>query len=175
VTISSKDAEKEAVLYAAKLMVAAARTAPKAGGRDDIKTLILAGEEKDKLAEVMRAMGGVSESNSKNVEDADAVVLIGVNFKGSIERRHVEQNVINDNWMNFNAKLIDLGIAVGSAVKTASELNIDNRIMVTVGRAAQEMGVMKADEVQGIPISVKGKNIFYDRHQPNVQSKKKPL
>jgi uncharacterized ferredoxin-like protein len=37
------------------------------------------------------------------------------------------------------------------------------------------MGVMKADEVQGIPISVKGKNIFYDRHQPNVQSKKKPL
>ena len=163
-TISSKDAEAEAILYVAKLMVAAARTAPKAGGRDDIKTLILAGEEKDKLADVMQAMGDVSESNSKNVKDADAVVLIGVDFKRPI-----------DNWMNFNAKLIDLGIAIGSAVKIASELNVDNRIMVTVGRAAIKMGIMKADEVQGIPISIKGKNIFFDRHPPTVRSEKKPL
>jgi len=163
-TINSRDAEAEAILYVAKLMVVAARTAPKAGGRDDVKTLILDGEEKDKLAEGMRTMGGVSESNSKNVNDADAVVLIGVEFKQPI-----------DNWMNFNAKLIDLGIAIGSAVKTASELNVDNRIMYTVGRAAIEMGIMKADEVQGIPIAIKGKNMFFDRHPPNAESEKKPM
>ncbi len=33
----SEIAEKEALLYAAKLMVAAARTAPKAVGRDNIE------------------------------------------------------------------------------------------------------------------------------------------
>ena len=62
--------------------------------------------------------------------------------------------------------MIDLGIAIGSAVKMASDLNMDNRIMASVGRAAAKMGIMKADEVQGIPLSVKGKNIFFDRHDP---------
>ena len=66
-------------------------------------------------------------------------------------------------WWPFRAKLIDLGIALGSAVKIASDLNVDNRIMRTVGAAAMRRGILDANEVQGIPISVKGKNIFFDR------------
>ncbi len=154
--IRSEDAERESVLTVARLMVAAARTAPKAGGRDNIKTLILTGEEKDRLAEEMQKMGGSSLS-PKNVKDADAVVLIGVDFGSPIEE-----------WRNFRAKLIDLGIALGSAVKIASDLNIDNRIMYRAGRAAINLGIMNADEVQGIPLSIKGKNIFFDRH-PRIQ------
>ena len=69
----------------------------------------------------------------------------------------------------MKAKLIDLGIALGSAVKVASDLNIDNRIFYSAGRAAIQSGIMKADEVQGIPIAIKGKNIFFDRIKPNVQ------
>ena len=147
--IRSEDAEREAVLHVARLMVAAARTAPKAGGRDNIKCLILTGEEKDRLAD---AMGPEPEFNSKNVKDAGAIVLIGVDFGSPIEE-----------WINFKAKLIDLGIALGSAVKVASELNVDNRIMYSIGRAAMKLEFLKADEIQGIPLSIKGKNIFFDR------------
>jgi uncharacterized ferredoxin-like protein len=56
-----------------------------------------------------------------------------------------------------------LGIAVGSAVKVASDLNIDNRVMYSIGSAAMKMELLKADEIQGIPLSVTGKNIFFDR------------
>ena len=45
--------EKEAALNIAKLMLVAARTAPKAGGRDSIVTVILDGEDKDRLADEM--------------------------------------------------------------------------------------------------------------------------
>ena len=58
---------------------------------------------------------------------------------------------------------IERPIALGSAVKVASELNVDNRIMYSIGRAAMKMELLKADEIQGIPLSIKGKNIFFDR------------
>ncbi|MDQ1281384.1 MAG: hypothetical protein QG670_2649 [Thermoproteota archaeon] len=149
--INSEEAEKDALLNVAKLMVAAARTAPKAGGRDNIKTMILTGEDKNRLADAM-STGRSGETNPRNVRDAGAVVLIGIDF---------EEN--REEWFGMRAKLIDLGIALGSAVKVASDLNIDNRIFYSAGRAANESGIMKADEVQGIPIAIKGKNIFFDR------------
>jgi uncharacterized ferredoxin-like protein len=148
--IDSETSERDAILTVAKLMVTSARTAPKAGGRDNIKTMIVLDEDKNRLAEVMNEMGRSRDSG--NVRDSGAVVLIGVDYDSPAE-----------DWMNFKAKLLDLGIAVGSAVKTASDMNVDNRIMVTIGRAAIKMGLMKADEVQGIPLSIKGKNIFFDR------------
>lgn len=58
---------------------------------------------------------------------------------------------------------IDLGIAIGSAVKIASSLNADNRIMYTVGAAAKQLGFLDADIIMGIPISVSGKNPYFDR------------
>jgi len=152
--IDSETAERDAIISIAELMMASARTAPKAGGRDNVKTLIVLDEDKDSLAAVMEEMGRTRDSG--NVKDSGAIVLIGVDFDDP-----------TDDWMNFKAKLIDLGIALGSAVKTASDLNVDNRIMVTIGRAAIKMGLMKADEVQGIPLSIKGKNIFFDR-KPSV-------
>jgi uncharacterized ferredoxin-like protein len=162
--VSSEDAEKEALLYAAKLMVAAARTAPKAGGRDSIKTMILTGEDKDRLADAMTTEGRAGETNPKNVRDAGAVILIGVDFDSDRDER-----------FGMRLKLIDLGIALGSAVKVASDLNIDNRIFNTAGQAAIQTGIMKADEVQGIPIAIKGKNIFFDRTRPNTQPEGKPV
>ena len=59
---------------------------------------------------------------------------------------------------------MDLGIAVGSAVKTASLLNVDNRIMFSVGVAAIRLGLLKDCEiVLGIPLSAYGKSIYFDR------------
>lgn len=162
--IDPVDTERDAVLSVARLMVAAARTAPKAGGRDSVKTLIITGEEKERLADTMQTMGRIPEENSWNVRDSEVVLLVGVDFGGPAE-----------DWFNFRAKLIDLGIALGSAVKIASDLNVDNRIMYSAGRAAVKAGLMKADEVQGIPLSIKGKNIFFDRHDPHFHGERKPL
>jgi uncharacterized ferredoxin-like protein len=146
----STESEQEAIVNVAKLMVVAARTAPKAKGEDKIKAVIVLGDEMDELANTMEKMGRVRDS--KNVRQSGVVVLFGVDFGKP-----------RNEWINFEAKLIDLGIALGSAVKVASELNVDNRIMYSIGRAAMKMGLMQADEVQGIPLSIKGKNIFFDR------------
>jgi len=58
---------------------------------------------------------------------------------------------------------IDLGIALGSAVKLAGELSIDNRIMYTVGAAAKKLNLIDSDLIIGIPLSVVGKNPYFDR------------
>jgi len=65
--------------------------------------------------------------------------------------------------LNLVLSVLNMGIAIGSAVKTASILNIDNRIMYTAGLAAQTLGMIEADIVIGIPLSAKGKNIYFDR------------
>lgn len=147
--VSSVDAEKDVVMTVAKLMLTAARTAPKAGGDDSIVAAILNGKEKEELSKTMERIGKEGKRDwfirdSKNVKDADAVVLIGVTTVDTL-------------------KLIDLGIALGSAVRTASEMNVDNRIMFSVGMAAQELGILNAEITLGIPLSIKGKNIFFDR------------
>ena len=56
----------------------------------------------------------------------------------------------------------DMGIALGSAVKTASMLNVDNRIMYRIGTVARAMKMVDWDFVMGVPLSVTGKNIFFD-------------
>jgi len=35
--------------------------------------------------------------------------------------------------------------------------------MHSIGLASMKMGLVKGDDVQGIPISIKGKNIYFDR------------
>ncbi|MCS7095471.1 MAG: DUF2148 domain-containing protein [Nitrososphaerota archaeon] len=158
--IGSDKAEAEAAFAAAKLMVASARTAPKARGIDKVTAAIVTGEDKDKLADAMTRITGlpIPEERLKkqimNVNNADAVVLIGVKT----------DDVKDENdWV---MRLVDLGIAIGSAVKTASILNIDNRVMFTVGKAAQELKLLEGDIIFGIPISVRGSNIFFDRYDP---------
>jgi uncharacterized ferredoxin-like protein len=60
-------------------------------------------------------------------------------------------------------RLLDMGIALGSAVKVASLLNVDNRIMYRIGAAARRSGLVDWDFVMGIPLSVTGKSIYFDR------------
>ncbi|MEM4629969.1 MAG: ferredoxin domain-containing protein [Zestosphaera sp.] len=62
--------------------------------------------------------------------------------------------------------LVNLGIALGSSVKIASTLNVDSRIMFTVGVAAQELGLIEGDYVFCIPLSATAKNIYLDRIWP---------
>ncbi|MEM2369872.1 MAG: DUF2148 domain-containing protein [Candidatus Bathyarchaeia archaeon] len=160
VVIKSDDAEIEAAFTAACLMVASARTAPKAHGIDKITAAIVMGEDKEKLANKIAEMPDLPLpkerllKNVMNIKNADAVVLIGVKMG---DEKDEQRRIM---------RLVDLGIAIGSAVKTASILNIDNRIMFTAGKAAQNLKLVDGDVIFGIPISVRGSNIFFDRYDP---------
>ena len=69
---------------------------------------------------------------------------------------------------------INLGIALGSAVGIAAAHHIDNRIMFSVGKAAQRKKVFerKVTMAFGIPLSSTAKNIFYDRNSTSIAKPK---
>ena len=181
--IESKNAEHDGILETAKLMLIAARTAPKTAGIDDISTLILYGEEKDAIAEKMNEMAEQRKieefkRDANNVKDSDVVVLIGVRGEktasincGACGYGNCEgfKEAVRKTGLDFDGptcffKALDLGIALGSAVKIASILNVDNRTMYRIGAAAAKLNLMpEATVLMGIPLSAKGKNIYFDR------------
>ena len=174
---SEKQMEEKVVMDTASRMCAAARTAPKTRGIDNIITLVLTGTEKDTLADKMdeiaeREFKGTLTffpQNAKNLRSAQAVVLIGVKryynglkFCSYCGFENCEKCEEADGRCVFN--MIDLGIALGSAVSIAADDRVDNRIMFSIGKAAAEMNYADDSVVwQGIPISISGKNIFFDR------------
>lgn len=181
--LDSRTSEVEGLLHAARLMLISARTAPKSGGVDDILTAIVLGAEKDALADEMdkiaeeRKISGFKR-DAENLRNSEATILIGVfgdrSFKlncgacgyetcGEFDEAEKKEG-LDFIGPNCIFKLLDLGIAIGSAAKTASILNVDNRIMYRIGAAARRLNLMKeASVVMGIPISAKGKSIYFDR------------
>jgi len=67
-----------------------------------------------------------------------------------------------------NLRDIDLGIAVGSAVKAASINNIDTRCQTRIAVAARKLGLIKADIAVGLSMSVTHKNPSFDNGMPKV-------
>ena len=63
---------------------------------------------------------------------------------------------------NCGFAYVDLGIAVGSAVAEAAIDMVDNRIMYSAGKAAEELYDSNVLWM-GVPLSVSGKSIFFDR------------
>ncbi len=164
-------------------MLVSARTAPKSGGVDDILTGLVFGKEKKSLAAEMEKIGKERSisgflRDAKNVRNSEAIVLIGVRgtkkfemncgacgYADCDEFEKAEKKAGQDfTGPTCIFKALDLGIAVGSAAKTASMLNVDNRIMYRIGVAARRLNMMQeASVIMGIPVSAKGKNIYFDR------------
>jgi len=184
--IICEEGEKEAILEVARLMQVAAKTAPKAMGADDVLTLIVYGEGKNAIAEEMNKIADERKADlfkrdAKNVMDSDAILLIGVRggkslglncgacgYKNCKEFEEAQKKYGQD-FIGPTCifKALDLGISLGSAVKIASMLNVDNRIMYRIGVAAMRMGLMpEATVIMGIPLSAKSKNIYFDRRWP---------
>jgi uncharacterized ferredoxin-like protein len=164
----------------ADLMAIAARTAPKSAGQDFVVIRIVEGDEVQALADQMVEYGASTgkkdfDRDGQNVADSDSVVLIGINDAKSLNldcgacgAESCTALLINSHEGEFRGpqcalRLLDMGIALGSAAKTASILNVDNRIMYRAGVAAREMGLIDADFVMGIPLSATGKSIYFDR------------
>lgn len=171
----------ESLKAAAGLIEIAAITAPKGKGVDDIKTKTVykGSKEHKELVEKMKEYGDKKglkffHRDSKNTLESDAIVLVSVTAKPPLGlncgmcgydcNTIPEKKKINDYFAPICAfALVDLGIALGSASKTAQILNLDNRIMYSIGATAVEMCLIDGDVVMGIPLSVSSKNIYFDR------------
>jgi uncharacterized ferredoxin-like protein len=162
----------------AELMAIAARTAPKAAGQDFVVIEIIEGDDLQRLGEAMFDFGeregkGNFDRDGQNVLDSEAMVLIGLKDAQVLgldcaacgSETCIEPNTVDGEYKGPNCafRLLDMGIAIGSAVKTAGMLNVDNRIMYRAGVVARELDLIDADIVMGIPLSATGKSIYFDR------------
>ncbi|AAM25319.1 MAG: hypothetical protein XD49_1119 [Caldanaerobacter subterraneus] len=170
----------DVIELAAHLMALSARTAPKATGKDFIKTKVVTGDDLIRLAEDMIKYGEETgkrnfDRDGNNVAKSGAVLLISLSNaqKVGLNCGACGYDFCNDmpdfrKGAEFDGpicawRLIDLGIAIGSAVKTASILNVDNRIMYRIGVSAKRLKMIEGEIVVGIPLSATGKNIYFDR------------
>jgi uncharacterized ferredoxin-like protein len=180
---------KEVTEMAVKLMAASARTAPKAGGKDFLEIVIITnGEDLKKIAEAMKGYAPRSTNapywlrDASNIEKSDALLLVGLSKPvtagydcgacGYPTCGEFEKNrKLKDKEMGYSGphcviRIIDIGVALSSAAKTASLLNVDNRVQQRVGAAARAIGLSKSEVVMGIPVSITGKSIYFDRQAP---------
>ena len=67
-----------------------------------------------------------------------------------------------------NLRDIDLGIAVGSAAKTAAIHSIDCRCQTRIAVAARKLGVIRADIAVALSLSLTHKAVGFDRRMPEV-------
>jgi uncharacterized ferredoxin-like protein len=167
--------EKEAVLNAASIMAAAARTAPKTRGMDNIEIISIdddasKGRLLEKMAEISRSENRPSfERDARYIGASGTILVIGVRSNpsglncGFCGYRTCEDLKKTRGICAFNS--VDLGIAAVSAASAANGIHIDNRIMYSIGRACVDLKLFENDVRQalGIPLSVTGKNPFFDR------------
>lgn len=170
----SQEAEYCALEQVANLMAAAARTAPRTRGIDNIETVIVAKDDVGKLIPKMceiakRDNRPSCERDAKTIENVQVCVILGTKVKplglncgfcGFTTCKELESK---GGACAYNS--MDLGIALSSAAVIASNFHIDNRLMYSIGKAALELGLFSKDVGQaiGIPLSATGKNIFFDR------------
>ncbi|HVI41186.1 MAG TPA: DUF2148 domain-containing protein [Anaerovoracaceae bacterium] len=170
----------EIVQRVTEYMALSAKTAPKARGNDFVGIKIVKGKELGELADAMVEYGKQNnktnyDRDGQNVMNSDAVLLLslsgntvppGLNCGACGKERCTDLNP--QEGAEFMGplcawRLLDLGVALGSAVKTASMFNLDNRIMYRAGAAARKMGFMEGQIIVGIPVSATGKSIYFDR------------
>ncbi len=168
--------ECQAVTTVASEMAAAARTAPKTRGMDNIRVFAVDDREtKDAIVAKMDEIGRRDNRpsvlrDSKTVGNAPVFVVIGVASNpadiegcGFCGKKTCEELKLAGGVCAFNS--IDLGIAACSAVSIASQSHVDSRVMYSIGKACLELQLFSGDVKQaiGIPLSVTGKSPFFDR------------
>jgi len=164
------------------------------GAKPFIETAMV--EERDtlqRLAEWLRARGTKLKEpiwfrDADTAEKLDLVLFIGLakwyppvydcgacgyatcaEFLRAAPAHHTEEA---ENW-EFpgpicQLRCVDLGIAVGSAAKTASLNNVDARCQTRIAAAARHLGVIQADLAVALSMSVSHKNIFFDKKLPDI-------
>lgn len=178
---NERETRHEHVLEAVRQMMTAARTAPKGKGVDIIEIAMVTDSDIQLLSDEMRKLAAETGfkfllRDADNILTAEAVVILGTRqqvqglncahcgFDSCAEKPAEVPCAINS---------VDLGIAIGSACATASDLRLDTRVMFSAGLAAQRLGWLGDDSrcVMAIPVSASSKNPFFDR-KPKEQPAK---
>jgi len=169
--------DKSTMSMVAQLMALAAKTAPKTRGQDFLEIKVIAGEDLARLADELDRLAPVTGKkffhiNAESVRKSDALLLLslvspqpgGLDCGDCGYERCADRNKDGQELKKPACawRLLDLGIALGSAVKTASIFNADNRIMYSVGVAARSLGLTGGETAVGIPLSATAKNIYFD-------------
>jgi len=152
---------------------------------DDRETL-------DNLSSWMRARGKERRENiwfrDADVIDAiDAVLFIGLNgwyppnydcgacgFATCVEFIHGTRGLHdNTDELEFrgptcNLRDVDLGVAVGSAAKTAAIHSVDCRCQTRVAVAARKLRIIESDIAIALSLSVGQKSVGFDRKMPDI-------
>lgn len=171
----SDQAEKEASSYVAALMISAARTSPKTRGIDNIEILLIDDDvTKKKLTDKMRELSKAGnrpslERDANSIAASPAIIVIGVKANpagldcGACGYPTCGELSKTKGICAYNS--IDLGIAASSAVSIASQFHVDNRLMYSIGKASLDLKLFSGavKQVLGIPLSITGKNPFFDR------------
>jgi uncharacterized ferredoxin-like protein len=171
---NERDTRRERLLQVANDMMTAARTAPKGKGFDIIEVALVTGETINELSDAMLAYSEQTGlkfvmRDAENILHAEAIVLIGTAQKNhSLNCGYcgfetcTAKNEFPDVPCSINT--VDVGIAIGSACSVAADRRVDSRVMFSVGRVAQELGLMPGcSNIYGIPISCSSKSPFFDR------------
>src|SRR4030066_1786611 len=167
-------------------MAASARTAPKAGGKDFLEIVVITKEADPKKITNARKEYAPKSTNeaywlrdASNIENSQALLLVGLSKPVTAgydcggcgyqtcgefsKNRQLKEKEMGYSGPHCVMRMIDIGVALSSAAKTAGMLNVDNRVQQRVGAAARAIGLIKGEVVLGIPISITGKSIYYDR------------
>jgi len=180
---------KDIAIQVANLMAASARTAPKAGGKDFLEIVVVSREDDlRRIAQAMKEYAPQSTNepywlrDASNIENCHALVLVGLGkslgagydcgacgyatCKEFQDRRSMADKAMGYDGPHCVMRMMDIGAALVSAAKTASLLNLDNRVQQRVGAAARALGYIQAGVAMGIPVGFHGKSIFHDRSVP---------
>ena len=199
--IGYDDLRADTVRQVAKLMAAAAITAPKSGGQlflqgkpNFMETVIVDDPDtKDRIADWLRARGkerreAIWFRDAEVVTGVDASLFVGLapnwyppnydcgacGYATCAEFLHETKPLRDDSdELEFtgptcNLRDIDLGIAVGSAAKTAAMHSIDCRCQTRAVVAARKLGVITAPVGVALSLSMTHKAIGFDRRMPDI-------
>jgi len=199
-SIGFDELRADTVRQVAKLMAAAAITAPKSGGQlflagrhNFMETVIVDdADTRHGLAEWMRARGkerreAIWFRDAEVAEAIDAVLLVGIvdwyppnydcgacgyatcaEFLHATKQLREEAAELEFVGPTCNLRDVDLGIAVGSAAKTAALHSIDCRCQTRIAVAARKLGIIRADIAVGLSLSLTHKAVGFDRRFPEV-------
>jgi len=170
---NEREIRSELVVQAARQMMVAARTAPKAKGIDIIEMALVTDDDKSRLSDEMLKVADEKDwaffrRDSDNILQADAVMIIGTRQQSQgLDCAHCGFSTCASKPIETpcTINMVDLGIAIGSACAKAADLRVDTRVMFSAGLAAERLGLLGGDCkcVMAIPVSATSKNPFFDR------------
>ncbi len=151
----------------------AARTAPKAKGLDIVEIAMVEGEELSLLSNKMESLS--EEMGMKfflrdagNILESECVILIGTRPMAlGLNCGHCGYATCAEKMKGVPCAInsVDVGIAIGSACATASDLRVDSRVLFSAGLAAERLGWVGegVECVMALALSASSKSPFFDR------------